>query len=386
MDMKNPPTLFDEDDDEPFKLFEETFYEAPEEPKVRDFVDALPIISPLAIFEELGHLGYKGQEEQRRALSLMAYRHIRRLKRLHVEDAPRRSLPPKQNVLMVGPTGCGKTFLVELLFQHIFQLPTVIIDITSFTESGYVGDSVHNILTRLVNAADGKAEIAACGVICLDEFDKLASSGSSARFAGQGTTKDVSGYGVQRELLAMIEGTDIMAPTDYGFSEFGMRAAISTRDIPFVACGAFSGFDELLKAQRANIGFRDQNGEEPSVLTIHEAASFQKYGFLPELIGRFARVVKFPPLPEETLRRILTENVLPQFQNEFQAEGLQLTVTDEALNFILARCQKRGTGARGLHTELVTAVEDAAFSHFMQTFDMEVIIECQQGALTSRLR
>jgi ATP-dependent Clp protease ATP-binding subunit ClpX len=382
--MKSP----DFDDDEPFKLFDEPFYDVPEEPSVsvREFVDGLPILSPPAIFAELGGLGYKGQDEQRRALSLMAYRHIRRLKRLYVEEAPRRSLPPKQNMLMVGPTGCGKTFLVELLFQNIFQLPTVIIDITSFTESGYVGDSVHNILTRLVNAADNRPEVAACGVICLDEFDKLASSGSSARFAGQGTTKDVSGYGVQRELLAMIEGTEVMAPMDYGFSEFGMRAPISTRDIPFVACGAFSGFDELLKAQRDNIGFRQKSGEPQSVLTIHEAASFQKFGFLPELIGRFSRIVKFPSLPEETLRLILEENVLPQFRNEFAGEGLQLTFTPEAIEFVLSRCQKRGTGARGLQTEVVTAVEEAAFENFMQNTKAEVVIDCQDGQLASEVR
>lgn len=386
--MKNTPPFFDEDGDEPFKLFdEESFYDAPEEsPSVRDFVDGLPLLSPPAIFGELGALGYKGQEAQRRALSLLAYRHVRRLKRLYVEEVPRRSLPPKQNLLMVGPTGCGKTFLVELLFQHIFKLPTIIIDITSFTESGYVGDSVHNILTRLVNEADNRPEVAACGVICLDEFDKLASSGSSARFAGQGTTKDVSGYGVQRELLAMIEGTEIMAPMDYGFSEFGMRAPISTRDVPFVACGAFSGFDDILKAQRDNIGFRQANGEPESVLTIHEAASFQKFGFLPELIGRFSRIVKFPPLPEETLRLILADNILPQYQNEFAGEGLRLTFTDEAVEFVLARCQKRGTGARGLNTEVVAAVETAAFENFMQTTDAEIVISCRNGHLASEVR
>jgi ATP-dependent Clp protease ATP-binding subunit ClpX len=383
--MKSPD--FDEDDDEPFKIFDEPIFDMKEEaPNVREYVDALPLLSPVGIFEELGNLGYKGQDEQRRAVSLMAYRHVRRLKRLHVEEAERRSLPPKQNLLMVGPTGCGKTFLVELLFQNIFKLPTVIIDITSFTESGYVGDSVHNILTRLVNAAENKPEIAACGVICLDEFDKLASSGSSARFAGQGTTKDVSGYGVQRELLAIIEGAEIMAPMDYGFSEFGYRAPVSTRDIPFVACGAFSGFEEILKTQRDNIGFRQKNGATESVLTIHEAASFQKFGFLPELIGRFARIVKFPALPEETLRRILEENILPQFRKEFDGEGLKLTVTDAAVEFILSRCHKRGTGARGLHTELVTAVEAAAYENFMQNTGAEIILDCRDNELFHEAR
>jgi ATP-dependent Clp protease ATP-binding subunit ClpX len=382
--MKSPD-LFDEDD-EPFNLFDEPLYDVPEPPSVREFVEALPLLSPPAIFAELGDLGYKGQDAQRRALSLMAYRHVRRLKRLHVEEVPRRSLPPKQNVLMIGPTGCGKTFLVELLFQNIFKLPTAIIDITSFTESGYVGDSVNTIITRLANAADNRPEIAACGVICLDEFDKLASAVSSARFAGQGTTKDVAGYGVQRELLAMIEGTEVMAPMDYGFSEFGYRSPVSTRDIPFIACGAFSGFEEMLKRQRQNIGFHDGNGDDPDPLTIDEAASFQKYGFLPELIGRFARVVQFPALPRETLHKILAENVLPQFHHEFAGERLRLTVTDAATELILSRCEKRGAGARGLHTEIVAAVEKAAFENFMQNQDAEVVSDAQNGRLTDEVR
>ncbi len=382
---KLPP--FFEDDDEPFKLFDDEAYAPPpdEQTSVREFVDALPLLSPLAIFEELERSGYKGQDEQRRALSLMAYRHIRRLKRLHVEETPRRLLPPKQNMLLVGPTGCGKTFLVESLFQNIFQLPTVIIDITSFTESGYVGDSVHTIITRLVNAADNKPEVAACGIVCLDEFDKLASSGSSARFAGQGTTKDVSGYGVQRELLAMIEGTEVMAPMDYGFSEFGMRAPVSTRDVPFIVCGAFSGFDEMLKNVRNGIGFRDKEGERIEPLTMDEAASFQKYGFLPELIGRFSRIVSFPPLPRETLRRILEENILPQFYHEFRDEGLQLSVTDEAMEHIITRSHKRGTGARGLHTELITALEKVAFETFMQKRDAAIIVTAERGRLISKI-
>jgi ATP-dependent Clp protease ATP-binding subunit ClpX len=218
--------------------------------ELREFVGRLPLLSPAHIFEELEELGYKGQEAQRRAVALMAYRHVRRLRRLHVEDEAPLNLPPKQNLLLLGPTGCGKTFLVELLFRHIFKLPTVIIDITSFTESGYVGDDVRTILTRLINAAEGNPYLASIGVVCLDEFDKLAAASSNARFAGQGTTKDVSGYGVQRELLAMLESTEVMVPMDYGFSAFGQRVKLSTRDIPFIACGAFSGLDELLRPEQ----------------------------------------------------------------------------------------------------------------------------------------
>ena len=353
---------------------------------LRNFIEKLPLPSPPDISEQLERLGYKGQEEQRRAVSLMAYRHVRRLKRIHVEGTKLRGLPPKQNLMLVGPTGCGKTFIVELLFQHIFKLPTVIVDITSFTESGYIGDDVHTILTRLIHAAEGNTMLASCGVVCLDEFDKLASSSSNARFAGQGTTKDVSGYGVQRELLAMIEGTDVMVPMDYGFSAFGDRAPLSTRNIPFIACGAFSGIDDLLKSTRTTIGFGSKDEDAPVTLTLDDAATFQKYGFLPELIGRFARIVSFPRLSTEILRRILLENVLPQFTSEFNAEGLRLTVTDAAVDHMISRSEKRGTGARGLHSELLAAVEHAAFETFQRVANAEVVIDISNGRLESDIR
>jgi ATP-dependent Clp protease ATP-binding subunit ClpX len=380
---------FDDFDDLPFNFEDDfndeiTYEELPsEKEKVKNFVAELPILNPREIFAELETLGYKGQDEQRRALSLMAYRHVRRLKNIHVEEIDRKTLPPKQNVLMIGPTGCGKTYLVELLFQNIFKIPTVIVDITSFTESGYVGDSVNTILTRLILHAESNPHLAECGVICLDEFDKLASSGSSARFAGQGTTKDVSGYGVQRELLAMIQGTNVTVPMDYGFSEFGYRSEISTQDIPFVVCGAFSGFEEILKENRSNIGFQQKSQTDAEILTEQEAQSFQRFGFLPELIGRFSRIVSFPKLQHEVLRQILTDNILPQFQNEFANEGLKLDVTGAAIDFIVKRCDKRGTGARGLQTEIVGAVESAAFENFGVNSGAKIKIDADGEKLTS---
>jgi len=354
----------------------------PEE-AVRAFVDQVPLLSPVDISTELERLGYKGQIDQRRALSLMAYRHVRRLKRIYLDGESPNDLPPKQNVLMLGPTGCGKTFMVELLFQNILKLPTVIVDITSYTESGYIGDDVRTILTRLMLNANGNQQLAEIGVVCLDEFDKIASSSSNARFAGQGTTKDVSGYGVQRELLGMIHGADVVVAMDFGFSAYGQRVEVSTRNIPFIACGAFSGMDELLRENRSNIGFRNAAGDDLSQLTLDEVGSFQKFGFLPELIGRFSRIISFPKLSTETLKQILTENVLPQFSNEFKGEGVELTVTEAALDHLVGRSEKRNTGARGLQTELIAAVERAAFDTFMQKKNARVVIDVKDGGLTS---
>lgn len=374
--------------------FDQQFYEPPEpdRERFRDFIHSLPLIAPPDIADRLEQAGYKGQEEARRALSLMAYRHVRRLKRLHIGNEPRRVVTPKQNTLLVGPTGCGKTFLVEQLFQQILQLPTVIVDVTSFTESGYIGDDVSTILTRLVFAAEGDLLKASCGIVCLDEFDKLASSTSNARFAGEGTTKDVSGYGVQRELLKMVEGTDVMISSDYGYSAYGQRTPLSTRDLPFIACGTFSGMSEITKAGNKSIGFRDKAGLEtgetlpmlPPVL--EEIEVFQRYGFLPELMGRFARIIRFQPLPVETLRQILMDNVLPQFVREFRTEGLQLTITEAAVTHIIERSLKRGTGARGLHSGLITAVEQAAFDTFQRLTNAEVVIDVTRGQLKSEIR
>ncbi len=372
----------------PADEFDQEFYEPPEPDReaFRDFIHGLPQISPPEIAERLEQFGYKGQDEPRRALSLLAYRHVRRLKRLHVTNENRHQVSPKQNTLMVGPTGCGKTFLVELLFQQIFQLPTVIVDVTSFTESGYIGDDVNTILTRLIFAAEGDILKASCGIVCLDEFDKLASSTSNSRFAGEGTTKDVSGYGVQRELLKMVEGTDVMIPMDYGYSAYGQRAALSTRDIPFIACGTFSGMSEIIKSNEKTIGFRQKSGDEMPAPVLEEIEVFQRYGFLPELMGRFARIVRFQPLPAETLRQILLDNVLPQFVREFRTEGLQLTVTESAINLIIERSLKRGTGARGLHSGLIAAIEQAAFDNFNRVSNAEIVIDVTRGNLKSEVK
>src|SRR3954451_5182161 len=230
------------------------------------FVRELPAVSPRAIFARLEELGYRGQTQARRALALLAYRHVRRIKRIYLDGAKRDQLLPKTNMLLAGPTGCGKTFLVELLFQHILRLPTVIIDITTYSETGYVGQDPSTILTRLLHAADDNPLLASIGIVCLDEFDKIASGQNNAVFAGAGTTKDVTGMGVQRELLKMLESSEVVVPLELTHSTYGDHIVLSTADVAFVAAGAFSGFHQVARsrASRDRIGFGRTPGKHVS--------------------------------------------------------------------------------------------------------------------------
>jgi ATP-dependent Clp protease ATP-binding subunit ClpX len=337
------------------------------------FVESLPMLTPREMFHKLSALGYKAQDEARRAICLMAYRHIRRIKKIYAHGTDRAELPPKSNILMMGPTGCGKTFLIELLFHEILKLPTVIIDITGFTETGYVGRDVITILTSLIKAANDDPVRAGIGVVCIDEFDKLASTQNVARFEGQGTTKDVAGYGVQKELLKLLSSTSVDVPLEYNNTYYSSHVRMSTDDMAFIACGAFSGFKGLVSMEEPKIGYRPgaENGEWHDDIAyelqgdeINNITNFQLYGFLPELIARFARVVALPPLDRRTLRRILEDNAVPRFVNEFRHEGLVLKIEDAVLDLIVNRALERRVGARGLEMEVTRIVESAAFENF----------------------
>lgn len=352
------------------------------------FVKDLPVLSPQAIYARLEELGYRGQHEARRAVSLMAYRHVRRTKRIYLDGVKREQLLPKTNTLLIGPTGCGKTHLVELLFQQILKLPTVIIDITTYSETGYVGQDPSTVLTRLLHAADDNPLLASIGIVCLDEFDKIASGQNNAIFAGAGTTKDVTGLGVQRELLKMLESSEVVVPLELTHSTYGDHVVMSTADVAFVAAGAFSGFHQIARRRGAgdNIGFGREPRSAPSGEGIaisftsdevEHVANFQAYGFLPELLARFSRFVPFEALDTGTLMSILVTNVVDRLKREFEDEGFELVIEEPVLERIVSEALRRETGARGLASVLTRHIEDVAFETFAEASGGRVRVHLQ---------
>jgi ATP-dependent Clp protease ATP-binding subunit ClpX len=340
------------------------------------FVRDMPEPSPRALFAQLEELGYRGQEDARRALCLMAYRHVRRVKRIYIDGIDRAEVPRKSNYLMAGPTGCGKTFLVESLFGKILKLPTALVDITTYSETGYVGQDPSTILTRLLHAADENPMLAAIGIVCLDEFDKIASGQNNAIFAGAGTTKDVTGMGVQRELLKMLEASEVVVPLELTHSSYSDHVVMSTADIAFIAAGAFSGFQQVAhrRASKDSIGFGRLavgGATDPEAIAVdftneqvENIANFQAYGFLPELVARFTRIVPFRALDAGTLKDILRTDVIARMNREFRAEGWRLDIEEGVLDLIVDDAIRRETGARGLASTLTRRLEDVAFDSF----------------------